>query len=325
MNQSPLLKCAFGIAFSVISALAVAQEKWDLATAYPDTNFHTKNLRQFVEEIDKATGGKLKITIHSNASLYKANEIKRAVQTGQAQGGEVVISTLGNEAPIFGLDGLPGLVTGYDDASKLWRVSKASTEAKLASQGVKLLYSVAWPPNGIHTVKPIESINDLKGIKWRAYNQITTRMGELIGARSVTIQGAELSQALATGVLEAVATSAPTAVDSKMWEYTKYYYDASLLMTKNAVIVNQKAFDALPKDVQDAVTKAAVTAEGRGWKASEEGDQISKAELTKHGVKVQKPNPQLKTELQKVSDIIVAEWLKQAGADGKAILDAYRK
>lgn len=324
MNKTSLPGYALlSIALGLASTVAVAQERWDLATAYPDSNFHTKNLQQFIKDVETATAGALRINLHSNASLYKANEIKRAVQTGQAQAGEVVLSTLGNEDPIFGLDGLPGLVVGYDDARKLWRASKASVESRLARQGIKLLYSVAWPPNGIHTVKPVESVNDLKGIKWRAYNQITTRMGELMGARSVTIQGAELSQALATGVLEAVTTSAPTAVDSKMWEYTKYYYDASLLMTKNAVLVNQKAFDGLPGAVREAIEKAAAAAEERGWKASEQGDAVAKAELVSHGVKVEKPNAQLEAELRKISDTIVSEWLKRAGKDGKAILDAY--
>ena len=320
-----LISLALGFAMSVTSTFALSQERWDFATAYPDTNFHTKNLRQFAQEVEAASGGKLKLNVHSNATLFKANEIKRAVQTGQTQVGEVVLSTLINEDPIIGLDGIPGLVTGYDGALKLWRVTKSQVEARFAKQGIKLLYSVAWPPNGIHSVKPIESVNDMKGMKWRAYNQTSTRMGELFGARPVTIQGAELSQALATGGLEAVLTSAATAVDTSMWEHTKYYYDAALLLTKNAVIVNQKAFDALPKPLQDAVVKAAATAEARGWQASMDGDKVAKDTLTKNGVKVTKPSARYQADLQKVGDTIIGEWLKVAGADGQAILDAYRK
>ncbi len=316
---------AIGTALFAACALASAQQKWDLASAYPESNFHTKNLHAFAQEVDKTTNGALKITVHSNASLFKATEIKRAVQGGQVQAGEVVLSTLGNEDPIWGLDGLPGLVARYDDARKLWSISRPYVESRFAKQGIKLLYAVAWPPNGFLSVKPLESVGEMKGLRWRAYNQITGRMGELVGARPVNVQGAELMQALATGVIEAVPTSASTAVDTKMWEYTKFYYDASLLMTKNAVLVNQKAFDALPKAAQDAILKAAASAEDRGWRMSEESDTVSKAELVKQGVKVQRPNANFQAELQKVSDVLIDEWVKSAGADGKVILDAMRK
>ena len=169
-------------------AAAQAQTKWDMPTGYPANNFHTENIRDFVGEIDKATAGKLKITVHDSGSLYKANEIKRAVQGGQADIGEIIISNFSNEDPMFGLDSIPFLATGYEDAQKLWKVSKAATEARLGKQGLKVLYSVPWPPQGIFSAKPISSAADLKGVKWRAYNPNTSRIAQLVGAQPVTIQ-----------------------------------------------------------------------------------------------------------------------------------------
>jgi TRAP-type C4-dicarboxylate transport system substrate-binding protein len=77
---------------------ASAQTKWDLPAAYPATNFHSENLVQFANDVDKASGGKLKITVHPNAALFKAPEIKRAVQGGQAQIGEVLLVNLDKAA-----------------------------------------------------------------------------------------------------------------------------------------------------------------------------------------------------------------------------------
>ena len=229
---------------TALSATAQAQTRWDLPAAYPATNFHTVNLNQFAADIDRASGGKLKITVHANASLFKAPEIKRAVQGGQAQAGEILLANFSNEWPIYAADGLPFLADSYDEAMKLYRAQKPLMEKKLAEQGMLLLYSVAWPPQGIYSKKPLSSAADLKGIKWRSYSPSTARIAELVGAQPVTVQAAEFTQALATGVVESTMTSGATGVDSKLFEHLKFYYDVQAWLPKNAVIVNKRAFDA---------------------------------------------------------------------------------
>ena len=152
------------------------------------------------------------------ASLFKAPEIKRAVATGQAQAGEVLISLHENEDPMFGIDVVPFLATSYPAAKKLWLASKPAVEKKLASQGLMLLFAVPWGPQGIYAKKDLNTLEDMKGLKWRAYNVGTSRIAELVGAQPVTIQAAELPQALATGVVNAFMTSGSTGYDSKAWE-----------------------------------------------------------------------------------------------------------
>ncbi|MFP5466274.1 MAG: TRAP transporter substrate-binding protein [Gammaproteobacteria bacterium] len=308
-----------------LSIPAMAQTKWDLPAAYPATNFHTANLTQFAAEVDKATGGKLKITVHAGASLFKAPEIKRAVQGGQAQIGEILLPAYQNEWQMFGADGIPFLATSYADARKLYAAQKPILEKKLADQGIMLLYAVAWPPQGLYSKKPINSAADLKGNKWRAYSPATSRIAELVGAQPVTVQAAELSQALATGVVESNMTSGATGVDSKLYEHLKYYYDVQAWLPKNAVLVNRKAFDALDKPTQDAVLKAGAEAEARGWTASEKVNTDTLATLKANGMEVLAPSPQLKADLQKVGETMLKEWLDKAGADGQAMLGAYRK
>ena len=302
-----------------------AQTKWDLAAAYPATNFHTENLAQFISDVDKASGGKLKITLHANAALFKAPEIKRAVQGAQAQLGEILLANFQNEWQIFGVDGLPFLADSYDASMKLYKAQKPFLEKKLAEQGMVLLYAVAWPPQGIYTKKPVNNAADLKGIKWRAYSPATARIAELVGAQPVTVQAAELSQALATGVVESTMTSGATGVDSKLYEHLKYYYDTQAWLPKNALIMNKKAFDALDKPVQEAVLKAAADAETRGWAASRRVNEDTLAKLKAEGMQVVPPSSQLKADMAKVGDTMLKEWLDKAGPDGKALIDAYRK
>ena len=304
---------------------AQAQTKWDLPAAYPATNFHSVNLQQFADDIDKATAGKLKITVHPNASLFKANEIKRAVQGGQAQAGEILLVNYQNEWPIYGADGIPFLADSYDEAAKLWQAQKPLMDKKLAEQGMTVLYVVPWPPQGLYTKKPISSAADLKGIKWRAYSPATARIAELVGAQPVTVQAADLAQALATGVVDSMMTSGATGVDSKLYEHLKYYYDTQAWLPKNAVLVNQRAFDALDKATQDAVRKAAADAEARGWAASKKVNTDTLDKLRANGMQVLPPPPLLKADLAKVGDTMLKEWADKAGAEGQQLISALRK
>ena len=312
-------------ALAGFAGLSQAQTKWDLPAAYPATNFHTVNISQFAADIDKASGGKLKITVHANASLFKAPEIKRAVQGGQAQAGEILLANFSNEWPIYAADGLPFLADSYDEALKLYRVQKPLMEKKLAEQGMVLLYSVAWPPQGIYSKKPLNSAADLKGIKWRSYSPSTARIAELVGAQPVTVQAAEFSQALATGVVESTMTSGATGVDSKLFEHLKYYYDVQAWLPKNAVIANRKAFEALDKPTQDALLKAAAAAETRGWAESRKVNEDTLATLKKNGMEVLPGSPQLRADMKKVGETILKEWLDKSGAEGKQVLDTYNR
>jgi TRAP-type C4-dicarboxylate transport system substrate-binding protein len=312
-------------ALAAVASGAAAQTKWNLPAAYATSNYHTENLVQFTKDVSAATGGKLDITVHGNASLFKAPEIKRAVATGQAQMGEVLISIHENEDPVYGLDVVPFLATSFADAKKLDSVTRAEIEKKFASQGLMLLFTVPWGPQGIYVNQPISKVEDLKGLKFRTYNAGTARIAELAGAQPVTIQAAELPQALATGVVNSYISSGSTGYDTKTWESLSYWYDTQAWIPKNVTFVNKAAFDGLPKDQQDAVLKAAKDAEVRGWKTAEEKAGWYITELKAKGMKIEKPSPELAAGLKKFGDDLTAGWLKKAGAEGEAIVAAFRK
>jgi TRAP-type C4-dicarboxylate transport system substrate-binding protein len=327
------MKTKFTLALTTLAAMAAmaapstsfAQTKWDLPAGYAATNFHSVNLQDFANDVDKATGGKLKITVHANGSLFKAPEIKRAVQGGQAQAGEILLANFQNEWQIFGADGLPFLADSYDESVKLYKVQKPVMEKKLAEQGMALLYAVPWPPQGIYVKKPINSGADLKGVKWRAYSPATARIAELVGAQPVTVQAAELSQAMATGVIESYMSSGSTGFDTKTYEHIKYWYDTQAWLPKNAVIVNKAALDALDAPTKAALMKAAADAELRGLAASKRANTESLDKLKANGMNIVEPSAALKADMKKVGDVMLKEWLEKAGPEGKALIDAYLK
>ena len=303
---------------------AAAQTKWDVPTAYPANNFHTENLQQFANDVEKATGGKLKLQLHPNASLFKAPEIKRAVQGGQAQAGEILLVNYENEDPLYGLDGVPFLATSYKEAHRLYKAERKALDDKLARQGMRLLFTVPWPPQGVFTNRDLKSAADMKGLKWRAYSPATSKIAELVGAQPVTVQAAEVSQALATGVIDSYMSSGATGYDSKTYEHLKHFYDTQAWLPKNAIIVNRAAFNALDKPTQAAVLKAAADAETRGWKLSEEKTNWYVDQLKQKGMTIDKPGEELVADLRKVGNVMLAEWLRKAGPDGKKIIDQYR-
>ena len=322
--KSILRSLVVALASVVVSASGMAQTKWDLASAYSTTNFHTENLVQFASDVEKATAGKFKITVHANASLFKAPEIKRSVQGGQAQAGEVLLVNFENENPLYGIDGIPFLASSYADSKKLYDVSKKSLDVTLGKQGMMLLYTVPWPPQGVYSKKPLTKGDDLKGSKWRAYSPATARLAELLGAQPVTVQAAELSQALSTGVVESYMSSGSTGYDTKTYESIKNWYDTQAWLPKNAIIVNKKAFDALDKPAQTALLKAGKDAEIRGWKISEEKNNWYKDQLKAKCMNIAVPSEQLVADLRKAGNVMLAEWQRKAGDEGRAIIADFR-
>jgi TRAP-type C4-dicarboxylate transport system substrate-binding protein len=311
------------LSVALLAGNAQAAE-WNMATPYPDATFHTKNIVQFAEEIDAATDGALQITIHSGGSLIKHPQIKRAVQTGQVQAGEVFISLLGNEDPVFTVDSIPFLATSYEEASGLWDASKELFQNKLAEDGLLLLYSAPWPPQGLYTTKSVQSAAELKGLKFRAYNSATSRLATLTGMVPTQVEVPEIPQAFATGIVEAMITSPTTGVNSKAWDFLSHYNDIQAWIPKNMVIVSQRAFDDLDEATQQAVMQAAQAAETRGWDMSKSEAVAMTEELAKNGIEVQTPTDAYRSELQAAGEIITEEWLAESGDEGKQILEDYR-
>jgi len=310
------------ITATVLSMPAFAV-KWDMPTPYGDGVHHTKNVRQFAEDVSKATNGDMKIVVHSGASLIKHPEIHRAVRTGQVPIGEMFMGLLGNDNAIFKADNIPFLASDFASAKRLWSASRVQISAALEKDGLKLIYAVPWPPQGFYTKKPINSAADLEGLKMRAYSPTTSRLAVLLKATPTTVQTPEIPQAFSTGIIDAMVTSPSTGVSSQSWDYITDYTDTQAWIPKNMVIVNARAFKRLNEANRKAVMDAAAAAETRGWKMAQQETDTKTATLAEHGIKVAKPSAQLKADLQMIGKIMGDEWVQEAGQAGKDILSAY--
>lgn len=311
-------------AFTAIAASAAYAEKWDMPLAYPATNIHSENAANFAKCVSEATGGNLDIVTHPNGSLFSGNDIKRAVQTGQAPIGERLISAHANENPLFGIDSIPFLATSFEASDKLWSIARDKLAKVLEEQNLVYVYAVPWPPQGLYLKKEVNSVADLKGIKFRAYNAATARIAELAGMAPVQIEAAELSQALATGVAESFISSGSTGVDSKVWESLTHFYDVQAWLPRNVVFVNKDAWEALDDAARKAITDCGEKTAAEGTAKSKELSAQYLKTLADNGMKVSPVSEQLKSELSAFGETMTKEWIQGAGEDGKSIIDAYK-
>lgn len=311
-------------ALVAVTTPALAQTRWVMATAYPETNFHTQTIRAFLADIEAAAPGKLAVQLHPNASLMPLPQIKRGVQTGQIQLGEFLLGAHGNEDPIYEVDFLPFLVTGWDQGRALGQAIEPAIRARLERQGLTALYMVPWPSQGLYTGTELRSAEDLKGARFRAQTPVIARMAELLQATPVLVQAADIPQAFATGIINAMVTSAQTGVDSAAWDYSKYFYNIGFTLTRNVVVANTRALKALDAPTQAAILAAAERAATRGWEASEASEKVMTARLQAQGMNTPAPSEALMTQLRAIGARQEAEWVQKAGPEGKAMLDRYR-
>ncbi len=323
--MKPLFKKTLITLACIASTSSFAATRWDMATPYPDATYHTQNVVQFAKDVKEATGGELDIVVHSGSSLIKHPEIARAVRTQQVPIGEVFIGIMGNSDPIYKLDNIPFLATNFEQAKALYAASKSAIEEKLAKEGMMLLYSVPWPPQGIYSKKPVSSVDDIKGAKMRAYSPTQSRLAVLLDATPTTVENVEIPQAFSTGIVDMMITSPTTGVNSQSWDYLSNYNDVQAWIPKNMVIVNTRSFKRLPKEVQSELLAMAKKAEDRGWEMAKTETVEKTKELAEHGITVAQPTPELMEALKKVGDTMTQEWIKEAGASGQAVLDAYKK
>ncbi len=303
---------------------ALAQQRWQMASAYPDGNFHTRNIRDFLGEVEKDTGGRVAIQLHSNASLLPMPQIKTGVQRGQVQLGEILLTAYSNEDPFFDADAIPFLVDGFRAAKRLADLQRPYIEARMQRQGLSLLYTVAWPAAGFYTQVPMTSLDVLKGSRFRTFSPMTNRFAALVQANPVLVQQAELAQAFATGIATAMVTSAQTGVDTAAWDYAKVFTPASFSMTKNAVLVSRRALEGLTPADRDALLAAAKRAEERGWKMAEESQKAAEARLGEKGLTIGGIPAEVQGQLNAIGRTMAEEWIQRAGEDGKKLLDQLR-
>lgn len=319
------MKYAIFTAAVMSAATPTLAESWDMPTPYGDSTFHTVNIMQFADEVRAATDGDLDITIHSAGSLFPHEEIKNAVRSRQVPAGEFFLSRLSNDNAAYGLDSQPFLATSYEDAKRLWDAQKPVITELLAAEGLLPLFSVPWPAQGLYTNGEIATVEDLAGLRFRAYNAQLEEFAQLAGAAPVQVEAPDIPQAFATGQVEAMITSPSTGANSTAWDFVTHYTPINAWLPKNIVVVSQRAFDRLDTDTQTAVLEAAAVAETRGWEMSAAEAAEKTQIMADNGIIVVEPSAELVAGLQAIGAQMLESMTATASPEAMAILDAYNE
>lgn len=319
LSRSVLLATACSL-----SAFASAAE-WTMATPYGDASFHTQNVKQFAADVAEATNGELIINVHSGGSLVAHGEIKPSVRRGTIEVGEVFLSVLSNEDPIFEVDTLPGVAGGYEEAFQLWQTTKPVITELFANQGMMPLYAVAWPAQGIYTGFELNDPAQFDGLRVRAPNINTQRFTNYLGGNPTETEESDIPTAFSTGRVDAMITSSSTGNAMTAWDYVSHYTDANLWLPKNIIFVNQRAFERLDDATQEALLEAAAEAEERGWQMSQDDNQASLEALQANGITVSEPSAEVSTALQAAGDELFSAWQERAGEQAEQVLEEYQQ
>lgn len=309
---------------SLMATSAFAQTNWDMPTPYGDGIFHTQNIRQFADEVKEATGGSLNITVHSANSLFGHAEIRDAVRDGSVPIGEFLLSRLANEDPIFALDSIPFLASSYEEAVALWEASREAVSAKLAEQGLTVLYAVPWPGQSLYLRKEVNDPSAFQGLNFRAYNLATERMAQLLGATPTQVEETDIPTAFSTGRVEAMITSPSTGANAKAWDFTTHYIDTQAWLPKNIIVANTEALEALTEAERKALLDAAADAEARGLEMSRAETAAKIDELKNGGMVIMEPSEALTAKLAEIGETMTSEWEETASDAGKSVVKAYR-
>ena len=316
--------------FSVLAAAALSggiahAATLTMSSEQPDSNYHAANARAFAEDVKAATGGALELKVQTNSILLKRPEVKRGVQQGLVPIGDVLLASMANDDPMFEIDNIPFLAPSMDESEKLWKLSRSLIAERLDGMGLVLLYGTPWPPQGIYTKKPVESLDDFKGAKLRAVNAAVARMAQLMGAVPTTIQVSEVPQAFSTNVIDMMMTSSATGVDTAAWDYTEYYYDVQASSPFHVAFMNKRSFTRLPEDQQKALMSAGMKAEARGWTMAKEQNQKFVDTLKANGIQIMPTPPKLAAQMETIAKTLADDWAGKADPKALEVLNEYKR
>ena len=296
-----------------------------MASGYPDANYLTLTVRDFIADASKRSNGSLKIELHNNQTLVKLPEMMRAAQTNQVALADVRLGNYGNQDPVYIVDAIPFVAGDYDSALKLWQASKPYLVDSFAKRGLKVLFAMWNPPQGFYTVKPVATAEDLAGLKLRIYSTETRRMGELLKAEPLIVQFGEVPQAFSTGLINAMFTSPQTGIDTQAWDFVKNLTMVGALFTKQLVAINADVFAKLPKGEQDALVAAGSAAERAGFERMKTLTTEQLALIKGKGINVTEASPAFIAELKKAGKQMQDEWTAKATPEQRKVLADYAR
>jgi TRAP-type C4-dicarboxylate transport system substrate-binding protein len=300
---------------------------WIANSVWPENNHHSKGLQEFAEKLNTATDGQVQLQVQTGGALgFKGPELLKAVRDGLVPVSDILTSGVAGDEPLFEVVTLPFLVKNFEEGKILNDIARPYFD-KVAEEkwNQKILYVAPWPPAGFWTKEEVNSLSDMEGLKMRTYDKNGALVVEATGGTPHPLPFSEVYSSLATGVIDSVLTSTPTAVDAKFWEVLDNYVPANVTMATNLVTVNLKEFNKLDEETQEKVLQAGKEMEAAMWEKVAQLDKDKEAEVNENGITTLQPSDEFMNDLAEKTEEIRQEWLKQAPAEAQEIVDKFKE
>ncbi len=322
-------KCVLVFVVLVLSAFPVSAEKtikMNLNAIYGSTSFHTEGAMEFVKRVEKYSNGTVQITVHPGGSLgFKGPELLKIVKDAQVPMSDILMGVVAGSSHVLGISSLPRLVKSYEEAAELYQLSKPLYDKAAKKWNQKILYAAPWPPSGLVTKNPVETVADVKGVKTRTYDKNGAEFLRSLGGSPVSLPWGEVYASLRTGMIDSVLTSAESSKNGKFWEVLAYFKKIDYAYPLNMVSINMDYWNALSQNQKDAMLKAAKEMEERQWKDSEARNKESLTVIREKGMKVSEATPELAAKLDSAATGIVKGFMKKLKKKEKEVLKKYVK
>jgi C4-dicarboxylate-binding protein DctP len=268
-----------GIAAAAFSMVAFAQQPIVIKFSHVVANDTPKGhaAEYFKKKAEELTGGKVKVEVYANSTLYKDKEEMEALQLGAVQ---MLAPSLAKFGPLgvkeFEVFDLPYIFDNYEELHKVTQgpVGRMLLD-KLDAKGVK---GLAYWDNGFKSFsanKPLHNPEDFKGLKMRIQSsKVLESQMRALGSLPQVMAFSEVYQALQTGVVDGTENPISNLYTQKMHEVQKHLTLSEHGYLGYAVITNKKFWDGLPADIRSKLEEAMA-------QATRYANQIAKMENDK--------------------------------------------
>ncbi|WP_249977830.1 TRAP transporter substrate-binding protein [Vreelandella olivaria] len=320
----PLATLCTAVVLSMAAFGAHAATQLIIVTPWPEGNFQVRALNQFADAVKEATDGEVELDIHSGGALgLKGPELLSAVRDGLVQGADMLLTQQVGEEPLLGIESVPYLTRNINDAALLRATAWPYYEAVAAEYNQKFLYTVPWPGQGVFTRQPVETVEDLQGVKLRTVDKNGTEFFKALGASPVQMPWGEVVPALASGVIDGVTTSTPSGVDGSFWEFTTYFNKLDWQLAPDVVSINLDAWNALTAEQQQTIETLAQEMEPQFQQLSQDEDERNAQILADHGIHMSAPSAELSKQLTDAARPQWQQFRESAGTQADELMTRY--
>ncbi|MCQ9618047.1 TRAP transporter substrate-binding protein [Paenalcaligenes niemegkensis] len=309
-----------------LSGQAYAATEWIAVTPWPQNNYHAVNLQTFANKVKEVTGGEVTIRVHTGGDLgLKGPELLNATRDGIVQISDMLLTQQVGEEPLLGLESVPYLTRSFEELAILQKHVKPYYHEIAGENNQKFLYFTPWPGQGLFSKTEVTDLADMKNMKVRTVEKNGTDFFNAMDAIAIQMPWGEVIPGLASGAIQGVSTSSPSATDGKFWEFIDYYNRFNWQSASQAVSVNLDAWEALTSTQREQIENIAAELQPLFWEIAQNEDSANIARLQESGMTVTLPSETLSQQLTEAAEPLWGEFIKRVGGPAQSIIDDYRQ